>query len=133
MAIDEALKVKLPEGKRQGRSSPAKSNDDIVLLRKRLKIEAQSASNEKLYDAKLEAAVKAFQEANGLKVNGQLKAKTRAALNREGDPKKADPKRDVDRIIVNMERWRWLPEDLGPFYVMNNIPEFTSRVMKGDT
>ena len=125
--IDEALKIKLPDGKT---IKPGDENDDIVLLRKRLKIDAQSASNEKLYDAKLEAAVKAFQEANGLKANGQLNAKTRSALNREGEPKKADPKRDVDRLIVNMERWRWLPEDLSSFYVMNNIPEFVSRVMK---
>jgi L,D-transpeptidase YcbB len=126
--IDEALKIKLPEGKTV---KPGDESDDVILLRKRLKIDAQSASNEKLLDAKLEAAVRAFQEANGLKASGQLTAKTRSALNREGEPKKADPKRDVDRIIVNMERWRWLPEDLGAFYVMNNIPEFVSRVMKG--
>jgi L,D-transpeptidase YcbB len=128
--IDEALKVKLPEGKT---IKPGEESDDIALLRKRLKIEAQSATNEKLYDAKLEAAVKAFQEANDLKVNGQLNAKTRAALNREGEPKKSSPKQNVERIIVNMERWRWLPENLGNFYVMNNIPEFVSRVMKGDS
>jgi murein L,D-transpeptidase YcbB/YkuD len=29
-----------------------------------------------------------------------------------------------------MERWRWLPNDLGPFYVTVNIPEFTLRVME---
>ena len=127
--IDEALKIKLPEGKT---IKPGEESDDIAVLRKRLKIEAQSVSNERLFDAKLEAAVKAFQEANDIKVTGQLNAKTRTALNRQGEPKKADPKRDVDRIIVNMERWRWLPEDLGPFYVMNNVPEFVSRAMKGE-
>src|SRR5262245_57180968 len=26
------------------------------------------------------------------------------------------------RILVNMERWRWLPGDLGNFYVWNNVP-----------
>jgi murein L,D-transpeptidase YcbB/YkuD len=128
--IDEALKIKLPDGKT---IKAGEESDDIVLLRKRLKVEAQSATNERLFDAKLEAAVKVFQEANDLKANGQLNAKTRTALNKEGEPKKADPKRDVDRIIVNMERWRWLPEDLGPFYVMNNIPEFVSRVIKGES
>jgi murein L,D-transpeptidase YcbB/YkuD len=34
------------------------------------------------------------------------------------------------QILVNMERWRWLPHDLGPFYVTVNIPEFTLRVVK---
>ena len=31
-----------------------------------------------------------------------------------------------------MERWRWLPVNLGSFYVMNNIPEFTSEIWKGN-
>jgi murein L,D-transpeptidase YcbB/YkuD len=34
------------------------------------------------------------------------------------------------RILVNMERWRWLPADLGEFYVWNNVPEFLTRVVK---
>jgi L,D-transpeptidase YcbB len=128
--IDEALTIKLPEGKT---IKPGEESDDIALLRKRLKIEAASASNEKLLDAKLESALKEFQEANDLKANGQLTAKTRTAINRAAEPKKFEPKRDVERIIVNMERWRWLPEDLSNFYVMNNIPEFMSRVVKGNT
>ena len=37
-------------------------------------------------------------------------------------------------ILVNMERWRWLPPDLGEFYVWNNVPEFLTRVVrKGET
>ena len=32
-----------------------------------------------------------------------------------------------------MERWRWLPHDLGPVYVMVNIPEFMLRVVEDDT
>ena len=125
--IDEALKVKLPEGKT---IKPGEESADIPLLRKRLKIEAQSASNETLYDARLEAAIRAFQEDKGLKVNGRLDARTRKALNAEGEPKKSDPKSSQDRIIANMERWRWLPEDLGSLHVMNNIPEFMGRVVK---
>jgi murein L,D-transpeptidase YcbB/YkuD len=53
----------------------------------------------------------------------------------------ADPGREsadravrLGRIIVNMERWRWLPAGLGEFYVWNNVPEFLTRVIKkGDT
>jgi murein L,D-transpeptidase YcbB/YkuD len=29
-----------------------------------------------------------------------------------------------------MERWRWMPKDLGSYYVWNNVPAFTTRVMK---
>lgn len=34
------------------------------------------------------------------------------------------------RLLVNMERWRWLPDDLGSFYVMVNLPEFMVRVVE---
>lgn len=125
--IDEALKVKLPEGKTL---KAGQEHDDVVLLRKRLKVDAAEGANERLYDPILETAVKAYQEEKGLKINGQLNARTRAALNSEGEPKTADPKRDVERIIANMERWRWLPEDMGNFYILNNIPEYASRIVK---
>lgn len=36
----------------------------------------------------------------------------------------------VQRIVVNMERWRWMPRDLGSYYVWNNIPAFSARVVK---
>ena len=32
----------------------------------------------------------------------------------------ADP--SIQRLIVNMERWRWMPADLGSYYVWNNVP-----------
>jgi L,D-transpeptidase YcbB len=34
------------------------------------------------------------------------------------------------KLAVNMEEWRWMPEQLGDFYVWINIPEFTLRVVK---
>jgi murein L,D-transpeptidase YcbB/YkuD len=46
----------------------------------------------------------------------------------------ADRPLTLARILVNMERWRWLPADLGTFYVWNNVPEFVTRVVrKGET
>lgn len=36
----------------------------------------------------------------------------------------------VQRILINMERWRWMPADLGSYYVQDNIPEFLGRVVK---
>jgi murein L,D-transpeptidase YcbB/YkuD len=35
----------------------------------------------------------------------------------------------IGAVLVNMERWRWLPNDLGPFYVNVNVPEFMLRVI----
>jgi murein L,D-transpeptidase YcbB/YkuD len=37
---------------------------------------------------------------------------------------------NIRRLIVNMERWRWMPEDLGPLYVWSNTPEFMLYVVK---
>ena len=36
--------------------------------------------------------------------------------------------RDDQIIIANMERWRWVPRDLGKAHVVLNIPDFTLRV-----
>ncbi len=49
----------------------------------------------------------------------------------EGDgAKKTRNERDIQRILINMERWRWMPEDLGRTFVQNNIPEFMLYVVK---
>jgi L,D-transpeptidase YcbB len=37
---------------------------------------------------------------------------------------------DIQRLIVNMERWRWMPAELGSYHVEDNIPEFIGRVVK---
>ena len=46
-----------------------------------------------------------------------------------GRPQRSDAER---RIVVNMERWRWLPDDLGAFYVWDNVPEQVTRVFHDD-
>ena len=44
-----------------------------------------------------------------------------------GEPKSKAAR--IDTIIANMERWRWLPHDLGAAYVMVNIPDYTLKVV----
>ena len=39
-------------------------------------------------------------------------------------------KNAADTIIANMERWRWLPRDLGEAHVIVNVPDFTLGVYK---
>lgn len=36
----------------------------------------------------------------------------------------------IQRVVANMERWRWMPDDLGAFHVWNNVPEQTTTVLK---
>jgi len=75
-------------------------------------------------------AVKEFQNKNGIQPSGTLTSRTRSAMNGADAPRPAFGS-EVQRIVVNMERWRWMPEDLGTFYVWDNVPEFQSRVVKG--
>jgi murein L,D-transpeptidase YcbB/YkuD len=35
----------------------------------------------------------------------------------------------IELVLANMERWRWLPHDLGRTYVMVNVPDFSLRVV----
>ena len=35
-----------------------------------------------------------------------------------------------DKIRLNLERWRWLPRDLGPRYVIVNVPAFTVALVE---
>lgn len=72
------------------------------------------------YDKQLANAVKLFQRRHGLKVDGKVGSGTLAALN-------VPARQRVRQIEINLERWRWLPADLGDRYVMVNIPEYRLR------
>jgi murein L,D-transpeptidase YcbB/YkuD len=45
---------------------------------------------------------------------------------------KAPPKgpSEAERLLANMEQWRWMPDDLGKFHVWVNIPEQLLRVVR---
>lgn len=35
-----------------------------------------------------------------------------------------------NKILANMEEWRWMPDDLGPVHILANVPEFTVYLYK---
>ena len=43
-----------------------------------------------------------------------------------------NPSGHADQIRMNMERWRWVPHDLGERYVLINVPAYQMQVMEGD-
>ena len=47
--------------------------------------------------------------------------------------KKAKTADDANAIRVNMERWRWMPRDLGQRYIVSNVPEYLTRVVHDGT
>lgn len=63
------------------------------------------------------AEVKVFQEHHGIKATGKIDAATRAAI--------AVPlQHRIHQVMVNMERWRWMPDDLGSRHLLVNIPYY---------
>jgi murein L,D-transpeptidase YcbB/YkuD len=115
--------VKLPDGPvlKSGMEHP-----QVALLRRRLGV-AGEPGRENVFDDELEAAVKVFQKERGNAADGMVGARTRAVLNGEQRP---SANSEIERLLVNMERWRWMPENLGDLYVWDNIPEFFMRVVK---
>jgi murein L,D-transpeptidase YcbB/YkuD len=51
-----------------------------------------------------------------------------AALARE----KTNSTGHADQLKMNLERWRWLPRDLGDNYILINVPAYQMQVMEGD-
>ena len=103
-------------------------HEQVALLRRRLDVPA--GSNENNFDEVVLEAVRQFQSANGLGADGVVGAGTRRVLNHGQQRQSVGSAARIRSILVNMERWRWLPNDLGSFYVTVNIPEFTVRVVE---
>ena len=51
-----------------------------------------------------------------------------AALQHE----KANPSGHLDTIRMNLQRWRWMPRDLGDRYVFVNVPAYQMQVIEGN-
>ena len=118
-----AGRIRIPRGPvlKYGMKHP-----QIALIRKRLDVPVQNGViDPKVYDAKLETAIMAFQKSAGLKAEGVIGLKTRFALN-------APKQNRYKQIIANMERWRWMPRDLGKTHIRVNIPEYKVRVTRNN-
>jgi L,D-transpeptidase YcbB len=95
-------------------------DERVPVLRARLGLDP--VKDDLFYDKPLADAVANYQKGKGLSANGQLTNATLDALN----GKRHD--RDDVIIMANMERWRWVPRDLGRAHVVLNIPDFSLRV-----
>jgi murein L,D-transpeptidase YcbB/YkuD len=78
-----------------------------------------------VYGRTLAAAVHRFQERHGITEDGKLGPETSAALNVSAAER-------VRQIELNLERWRWLPGELGPRRVEVNLPGYFLRLVDGD-
>jgi len=104
---------------------PGDSDVRVPALRRRLAIEDRLVSPTPGvdYDAVLEGAVRRFQALHGLAIDGVVGADTLQAL--------AVPASErVRQIEVNLERWRWVPRDLGRRHVAVNTADATLEVVE---
>ncbi len=103
----------------------------VVTLRERLHASGDlerdavgpGVSADEGFDEALDAAVRSFQNRHGLDVDGVVGPATLAAMNVPA----ADRAR---QIAINMERWRWLPSDLGERHLEVNIAGFEVKVVE---
>lgn len=107
---------------------PGQSSDAVPVLRKRLEVNTASgqdsaAKNTNIYDEQLVSAVKAFQGQNGLNPDGNIGPETVRLLN-------IPIQERISQIIINMERWRWIPKSFEADHIIVNIPEYKLKLFK---
>ena len=95
-------------------------NPAVAQLRQRLAALGYldtAADDSAHYDARVQAAVKAFQEHHALPASGVLDRATLSKLN-------VPVGQRLRQVAMNLERWRWLPDDLGGRHFLVNVPDF---------
>ena len=101
----------------------------IAAIRERLRIEgyrpSTASDDPATYDQDLLQAVMEFQGHYGLEPDGIIGPATIRAMNIPAHQR-------TRQISLAMERWRWLPRDLGPNYIRVNIANFKLAVIEGD-
>lgn len=106
---------------------PGEVSHEIASLKVRLNILGDlsdlNSDTSNLFDANLTQALKSYQKRNGLPETGLADKQTLDNLN-------IPIKERINQIKINMERWRWLPENLGTKYVLVNIANFELDVIK---
>ena len=108
---------------------PGVSDPRVVQMRKNLRARGydgvEQTAQPAIYDADLVDAVKHFQARHGLDVDGFAGAGTIAAMNVSAADR-------VKQLTVNLERWRWLPRNLGRKHVLVNQAGFELFLKDGD-
>lgn len=104
---------------------------DIELIRRRLGAEG-TEDNANLLDRSLMGRIREFMYDQGYGRKRFVDDDVRAALNRAAPQRRGVNRALLDKYLVNLERWRTLPNDMGKLHVWNNLPEFLTRVVKND-
>ena len=76
-----------------------------------------AAAQRSVYDAELAGAVARFQADHSIAVDSMLGGETLESLNYPAQYR-------LGQVAANLERYRWMPRNLGTRYVMVNVPQF---------
>lgn len=134
-SIIESLKALAPQAKgyiqlrerlrkyrqieQQGGWPMVASNAPMKTLRMRLEASGDlTGQNETVAEA-----LRRFQKRHGLAESGTVNAATRSALN-------VPVSERIRQIELNLERWRWLPDDFGARHILVNIPSYKMQVFE---
>jgi murein L,D-transpeptidase YcbB/YkuD len=119
-AMPNEDRIVVPEG---DLLKPGTADARVPLLRARLGVTLQPDADPEVYDDTLVEAVQLAQAEHELKPDGVVGPRTLAALNGRSREE------EIAAVLANLERWRWMPRDLGSFHVIVNVPEFVVRVV----
>jgi murein L,D-transpeptidase YcbB/YkuD len=112
------------------RIDAGKRHPDVVLIRQRLGVPATDAEAADRLDRGLVRRIRSYLEEAGYEPKRFVDDEVREAINRAPPPARVAKRATLVKFLVNMERWRTMPEDMGALHVWNNLPEYKTRVIK---
>ena len=78
------------------------------------------------FDESLMKGVQRFQNRHGIEPDGVVGLSTLTAMNVPVEAR-------ISQIELNLERWRWIPRDLGSRYILVNIADYSLAVVENQT
>ena len=114
------------------------AHPNIALIRNRLAVENKPdttpdsrpvplllSEQSNVFDEQLEITVKQFQRRHSLYPDGIIGSATQQAMNVSASDR-------LQQININLERLRWLPNDLGRRYIMVNLANYRLEAIEDD-
>jgi len=105
---------------------PGSEGERVVAVRTRLMMAGDLRSENPVgsaFDETLQQAVRKFQSRHGLDADGIVGASTIQAMD-------VPVENRIRQVIINLERWRWLPQELGERHILVNIANFELDVVE---
>ena len=108
---------------------PGQNDPRVVQIRRMLSLTGDFEWNDtgsSRYDEQLAIAVRRFQVRHGLEAKGLIGKQSIVAMN-------ISPQERQRQIILNMERWRWMPDAMGADHFLVNIAGFEVQRIEANT